>query len=149
MLQPKQHPFHAQELPVVSPATPTRARQDEMMQPDPQVPQQQPHRYVQESRVELLGRRPNPALVHLSIARLDPEPLPVRLLHPVDAPGGDSPVGVDPRVALPPAMPVHPPRPLHADPDGGLVLLAVLVGVAGTAPAFHLLVEVLRTAAFA
>src|SRR5208283_2778914 len=93
----------------------------------------------------LLRRRPNPALVHLPIARLDPEPFPVRLLHPVDPPGGDPPVRVDPCVALPPAMPVHPPRPLHADPDRGLVLLAVLEGVAEP-PALLLLLEDVRPA---
>ena len=46
------------------------------MKPDPQVPQQQADRHVQEPHVELLRRRPNPALVHLPIARLDPEPFP-------------------------------------------------------------------------
>ena len=66
------------------------------MKPDPQVPQQQADRHVQEPHVELLRRRPNPALVHLPIARLDPEPFPVRLLHPVDPPGGDPPVRVEP-----------------------------------------------------
>ena len=131
------------EIPVVPSTTPPWARQDEVMKPDPQVPQQQADHHVPEPHVELLRRRPNPALVHLPIARLDPEPFPVRLLHPVDPPGGDPPVHVDPCVALPPAMPVHPPPPLHAAADRGLVLLAVLEGVAEP-PALLLLLEDVR-----
>ena len=45
LLQPQQHPIHPQEVPVVPPATPARTRQDDVMQPDPQVSQQQTDRH--------------------------------------------------------------------------------------------------------
>ena len=142
MLQPKQHPFHSQNFPVVPALAASRARQHEMMQPYPQVPEQKPDRHVQEPHVELFRGRPDPALVHLPIAGLDPEPLPVRLLHPIHAPRRYAPVGIYPRVGLLLAMPVLPPRPFYADRHGRFVPLAVLERVLEPAALLHQLENV-------
>src|SRR5215213_11597325 len=113
-----------------------RLREHRVMQPDPEVSQQERDRHVQEPHLEPLRGRPDPALVHLAIARLDPEPDTVRLRHPVEPLGADPPVGVYPRLPAPLAMFPAPIPALDADPHRGLVLLLVAQRV--LAPAAHL-----------
>ncbi len=59
--------------------------------------------------MRLLGRRPDPALVHLPVAGLDPESLAVGRLDPVGTLGSDPPVGIHPGVPLLPSVPIRQP----------------------------------------
>ena len=81
------------------------------MEPHPQVPHQEPDRHVQEPHCEPRRRRPNPTLVHLAIAGLDPESAPVGVLDPIEPLGADAPVGVDP--GLPALLAAAPRRFRH------------------------------------
>src|SRR5947209_20483191 len=107
------------------PSAAARLREHRVMKPDPEVAEQEPDRHVQEPYLESPRGRPDPALVHLTIARLDPEADTVRLRHPVEPLGADPPVGVHPRLPAPLAALPAPVPALDADPHRGLVLLLV------------------------
>jgi hypothetical protein len=143
--QPQQHRSQTQSLQLQFSATTARFGEHRVMQPDPQVPQQQGDRHVQEPHLEVLRRRPNPALVHLTITGLDPEPSSIRLLDPVDPFRPDSPIGIDPGLPTPlatlaPAIPA-----LDADQHRRLLLLRVAQRVFAP-PALLALLEDVRAA---
>lgn len=114
-----------------------------MVQPHPQVPQQEPHRHRQEPHLEPTRRRPDPALIHLAVARLDPEPTPIHGSHPVVLLGTDPPVGVYPRLATRLATLAATIPALDADPDCRLPLPGVAQRVVSS-PASLPLLEDLR-----
>ena len=81
--------------PADHPAATPRPRQDPIVQPHPEVPQHQRDPHVQQPQQRVARRGPDPPLVHLAVARLDPEPQPVGLKHRVGRRRTEAPEGVD------------------------------------------------------
>src|SRR4051794_9398191 len=115
------------------------------MQPHPQVSQQEPDRHVQEPHREPGRRRPNPTLVHLPIAGLDPEPAPVGVLDPIEPLGADPPIGVDPGLSPLLATFATPVPAFDADLHRRRALPGIAQGVLEPTAPLHRL-EDLRTA---
>src|SRR3954451_490196 len=129
LLEPEQHRPQWESIQVIPPTTAMGARQDRIMEPYPQVPHQEPDRHVQEPHREPRRRRPNPTLVHLPIAGLDPEPAPVGVLDPVEPLGADPPIGVDPGLAALLAALAAPVPALDADRHRRRALPGIAQGV--------------------
>ena len=101
--EPQQHRPQPQTLQRDLGATPSGAGENDLMKPDPQVPQHQRDRHVQESHLESFRRGAHATLVHLPGTGLDPEPTTIRLLPPVEPLGSELPIGVDPGFSTAPA----------------------------------------------
>ena len=107
MLQPHAQFAQAQRSPVDPPAPPSGLGQDLPMQPHPDIPQHQRDRHVQQSQERVARAGPNPGLLQLSVARLNREAAPIRLLDPLLRRRLQAPEAIDQR------LPTRPP-PLAA-----------------------------------
>src|SRR5512135_638942 len=97
--QPVQQCPPPQPLQTDQPPAPPRRRQDLEMEPYPLVAEHQRDPHVQQPQLRPSTRRPPPPLVHLPVARLDPESGPVRLPHPRARPPLDGPTRIGQRLA--------------------------------------------------
>ncbi len=93
--QPDQLAAEAETLEVDQPPAAAGRREDLEMEPDPLVAEDQGQPDVEQLQLGPARRRQGSGLVHLTVARLDPEPALVRPTDPCARPAGDAPAGVD------------------------------------------------------
>src|SRR4051812_22872144 len=105
MRQPQQHPPEPQQIQADLATATTSPGQHHLMQPDPDIPQDQRDPQVQKSPRRTARRGPNPRLMQLPIGRLDGEPQAIRLPEPVEGAARKPPEGVD-QVLLAMPMPL-------------------------------------------
>src|SRR5215831_20966113 len=130
VLQPQQHAAKGQLPQIDPPAASMRVAEDFPVQPRPDVAEDQGRPHVQQAQQRVARTRPNPGLLHLSVAGFDPEPLAVSVLDPlVRARLQPAAVGVHQRLAPVPTALAAPVAALDADRNGGALLGATGQGV--------------------
>src|SRR4030081_860445 len=95
MRQPQQHPPEPQQIQADLATAAPGPGQHHLVQPYPDIPQDQGDPHVEQSMRRIACRSPTSGLMHLSRGRLDAEPLAMRLPHPVEGWRLKPPEGVD------------------------------------------------------
>ena len=129
MRQPQQHPPEPQQIQADLATAATRPGQHHLVQPDPDIPQDQGDPHVEQPQRRIACRGPNPGLMQLSIGRLDGEPLAIRLPDPVEGWRLKSPEGVDQVLLAMPTPLTTIVAAFDTDRDAGRPLLGIVQGV--------------------